>query len=530
MERLHVNQIRDIVYRLRQGESVRRISRDLGVSRQTVAKYHDLAAGAGYLDVKRALPTDRELLVLLGPAKAPPKGESTVAPYREVVEELLGAGVEMAAILGRLREHHGYRGSYSSIRRFVSQIQPKRPEVFVRVHAGPGEEAQVDFGNVKPLYDPTSGRKRNAYLFVMTLSHSRHQYDELVFDQKIPTWIVCHRHAFEALGGIPRRIVVDNLKAAVLKAALDDTVLGDAYRRMAQHYGFVVSPNRPGTPEHKGKVENGVHYTTRNFLAGQQFPDIEVANERLRVWVDTVAGTRLHGTTGQPPLKLFKEREQSALLSLPADPFVLVDIRQAKVHHDCHVTIDGSFYSVSWKRVGEEVQAHIGERVVELYAGVELLRTHLRAKQRGEWHTCEDDYPAEKAAYLQRTPERCRELARGIGSATARVVELLLEERPLDQLRAVQRLLRLQERVGTERLEAACRRALYYGDPRYRRVDDILRAGLDAEPTPPEAEIGAQSGSARSARVFVFARRPEEFFGSAVDPVAAEIAVAGTQR
>ncbi len=514
MERLLVNQIRDIVYRLRQGQSERQIALDLRVSRHTVARYRELAQGAGYLEVTGVLPTDRELLAVLGPVKTPPRIESTVAPYREVVEELLSEGVEMAAILARLREDHGYTGSYSSIRRFVGQIQPKKPEVFVRVQTPPGEEAQVDFTNVKPLYDPIRHLKRPAYLFVMTLSFSRHQYDELVFDQKIPTWIACHRHAFEAFGGVPKKVVLDNLKAAVLEASLDDPVLGEAYRRMAQHYGFLISPNRPRTPEHKGKVESGVHYTARSFLAGQRFPDVEVANQRLRVWVVEVAGTRRHGTTGQAPLKLFNERERAALLPLPPEPFSLVDIRQVKVHRDCHVTIDGSFYSVPFKHVGQELQAHIGERTVELFAGVELVRTHPRAREKGEWHTCLEDYPPEKAAYLERTPERCRQIAQGIGPETARVVDTLLDERPLDQLRAVQRLLKLEEQVGRERLEAACRRALHFGDPRYRRVRDILNAGLDQEPLLPEPVPFVRPPSAEAGRQYTFARRPEEFLGA----------------
>ena len=213
--------------------------------------------------------------------------------------------------------------------------------------------------------------------------------------------------------------------------------------------------------ESKGKVESGIHYAERNFLAGQHFPDVEVANQRLRVWVVEVAGTRQHGTTGQAPLKLFLEREKAALLPLPAEPFSLVDIRQVKVHRPPqadHVTISGSFYSVPFKHVGEELQAQIGERTVELYSGVELVTMHPRAKERGEWQTRLEHYPPEKAAYLERTPERCREIARGIGPETAKVVDALLDERPLDRLRAAQRLLKLEEEFGGERLEVRLRR------------------------------------------------------------------------
>ncbi len=512
MERLHVNQVREIIYRLRQGDSERQVAEDLGMSRVTVHKYHMLAFRLGYLTSECELPSDRELVANLGPKVAPPWMESTVAPYGEVVDKLLSEGVEMVAILARLREDHGYGGSYSSLRRFVAKLRPRKVEAHVRIHTGPGEEAQVDFGTVGPLVDPRDGLVRTAYAFVMTLSFSRHQYAELVFDQKVTTWIACHRHAFESFGGAPKRVVLDNLKAAVIEANLHDPVLGEAYRRLAQHYGFVVSPNRPRTPEHKGKVESGVHYLQRNFMAGQQFADLTVANERLGVWVKEVAGVRRHGTTGQAPLALFHETERAALLALPALPFSLCEVRRVKVHPDCHVVIDGSFYSVPYQHVGEELDAYIGERVVEIFSGVELLSTHPKARRRGEWHTRNEHYPPDKAAYLERTPARCLELAQQIGPATVEAVQSLLSERPLDRLRSVQSILRLAESVGRERLEAACARALRYGDPRYRRIKEILNAALDREPLPPEPLAFVPAQQRAESRQYAFARPVSEFF------------------
>ena len=512
MERLHVNQVRDIVCRLRQGQSERRIAADLGMSGVTVHKYHELAQREGYLEPDQEIPPDRELVAKLGPLVAPPRMESTVAPYREVVERLLSEGVEMVAMLSRLRDDHGYAGSYSSLRRFVAHLRPPEVEPCVRVHTRPGEEAQVNFGSVGPLIDPVDGVARTAYAFVMALAYSRHQYAELVFDQKVATWIACHRHAFESFGGVPRRIVLDNLKAAVIQASPHDPVLGEAYRRMAQHYGFVVSPNRPRTPQHKGKVESGVHYLRRNFMAGNQFADIVVANGRLGVWVKEVAGVRRHGTTGKAPLALFHEAERPALLPLPEIAFSLCEVRRVKVHPDCHVVIDGSFYPVPYQHVGEELDAYIGERVVEIYSGVELLTTHTKARKRGEWRTRNEHYPPEKAAYLERTPARCMEIARGIGPKAAEVVETLLSERPLDRLRSVQSILRLADSVGNERLEAACARALYYGDGRYRRIKEILNAALDREPLPAEPIPFAPVQQRTESRQYAFARPVHEFF------------------
>lgn len=513
MERLHMNHIRDIIYRLRQGQSDRQIAKDLKVSRRTVRKYREMAKQESYLDSECGLPTGKELVKKLGPAKAPPCSESTVSPYKEVVEHLLNDGVEMAAILARLRDDHGYTGTYSSVWRFGSRLHPRQVEPVVRVHTAPGEEAQVDFGSVGRLVDPRTNIARLAYAFVMTLCHSRHQYAELVFDQKISTWIACHRHAFDSFGGLPKRIVPDNLKAAVLVASLHDPVLGEAYRRMAQHYDFLISPTRPRTPEHKGKVESGVHYLKRNFMAGQQFANINVANQRLQLWVRDVAGVRCHGTTKQAPLALFKE-EQAALTPLPEYPFTLCEVRPVKLHDDCHVVIDGSFYSAPHTYRDKDLEAYIGERIVEIFCGVELIATHLRAQTKGEWHTRLEHYPPEKAAYLERTPQRCRQIAERIGPATSQVVQTLLAERPLDRLRAVQGILRLAETVGGHRLEAACARALHFGDPRYRRIKEILNAALDREPLPESAANAPQPSNA--ARQFAFARSASEFFGREV--------------
>ena len=497
--------LRDLIHRLRSGESERRIARDLAISRVTVHKYHQTAEQLGYLDPGVPLPDDAALLAALGPAPQPPRVASTVEPHRETVLRLLDQGVEIAAIHARLRDDHGYRGGYSSVRRFVHHICPREPEAIVRVQTTPGEEAQVDFGPVGPLYDPASGRLRPAYVFVATLSFSRHQYAELVFDQKTPTWIALHRRAFESWGGVPHRIVPDNLKAAVLQALVDDTVLGEAYRRMAQHYGFVISPTRPRTPQHKGKVENGIHYVQRNFLAGQDFADIHVANRRLVVWVREVAGTRRHGTTHQAPLHLFAQQEKSALLPLPPEPFTLCEIKPVKVHPDCHVTIAGSFYSVPYRYIGQTLDAHIGERVVQLFHGTTLVSTHARAQQAGTRQTHLEHYPRDKAAYLERTPERCRQIAGRIGPAASQVTETLLAERPLDRLRSVQAILRLEETVGAERLEAACARAIYFGPISYRRIKEILNAALDREPLP-------DTPLAPTQQVFAFARSSAEFF------------------
>jgi transposase len=486
MERLSVHLIVDIVYRLRRGQSVRAICRDLGHSRGTVRRYRDLAKRRGYLDSTGPLPEPAEVLTQLGPAfPAPGSNVSSVEPYREVVEGLLGQGVEMVAIHQRLCRHHGYQGSYSSVRRFVRQLRPRRREVVVRIETPPGEQAQVDFGGAGKMRDPATGRLRQAWCFVMTLCWSRHQYVEFVFDQRMETWIGCHRRGFESFGGIPRELVVDNLKAAVLRAALDDPRLAEPYRKLAQHYGTLVHPCRPGMPQHKGKAENGVHYVQRNLLAVEQPADLDEANRAAKVWVVEVAGVRDHGTTHVPPLRRFREEEQAVLLPLPEEPFSLREVRGVRVHRDCHVQIDRSWYSAPFRHVGRKLDAHLYDHTVQLYDGVTLLVTHPRARRPGERHTKLEHYPEEKSYYLIHTREYCQAQAARIGPHCAQVVEQLLEERPLDRLRSVQGLLGLARRWSPTRLEAACARALHYGDATYRRLKRILETGLDQVPLEP---------------------------------------------
>ncbi len=185
MERLQLNYRRDLIHRLRAGESERRISRDLRISRITVHRYRELAQRQGFLEPGSTMPEDEAIRAALGECPRPPRIASSVEPYGEVVQQLLDQQVERVAIFQRLRADHGFSGSYSSVRRYVHRLRPPEPRVVVRVQTAPGEEVQVDFGPVGSLYDPVTDRLRPAYAFVATLSCSRHQYAELVFDQPV---------------------------------------------------------------------------------------------------------------------------------------------------------------------------------------------------------------------------------------------------------------------------------------------------------------------------------------------------------
>jgi len=259
MRSLAVLDLRELLRYLQQGQSERAIHRALGVSRRTIRKYKGWAEQNGLLSDPLPSPAELEARLQASQPPAPPQSVSRVEPYRAEVLNLLARGVEIQAIYQHLCDTRDYTGSYISVWRFVQALAAHDPPATVRVEVQPGEEAQVDFCEAGRMYDPGQQRLRRAWAFVMTLSHSRRQYVEFVFDQTSTTWLELHRRAFAFLGGVPARLKLDNLKAAIVKACLEDPQVQRAYRECAEHYGFLISPCRVATPRHKGKVESVGH-------------------------------------------------------------------------------------------------------------------------------------------------------------------------------------------------------------------------------------------------------------------------------
>jgi len=477
--------IREILRRLSKGQSDRAVAKALGIDRKTVGRYRSWAAEQGLLT--GSLPPLSELHQRVKEtlnSSPPPQNVSSVESYREIVEKLRRDSVEIAAIHERLKER-GYSGSYASVYRFVRNLEPLTPEVTVRVETRPGEEAQVDFGYAGRMVDPEKGKPRKTWAFVMTLSWSRHQYVEFVFDQKVETWLRCHRNAFAFFGGVPERVRIDNLKAGIVRICWHEPQAQQAYRECAEHYDFLITPCRPRKPEHKGKVEQGgVHYVKRNFLGGREPTTLTQANRDVLRWVETTAGQRIHGTTKEKPLDRF-ETERTVLKPLPSEPYDLAIWKQVKLHRDCYVVFEQAYYSAPFRLVGQQLWVRGGTQTVHIYTpDYQLVATHPRAHKPGRRLTNLDHLPTHKVPGITLTRESCRLRAQEIGPATQQVVEGMLNHRPEDRLRMAGRLLKLGERFGPERLEAACGRALRFDDPAYMTIKHILEKGLDAEALP----------------------------------------------
>jgi hypothetical protein len=306
---------------------------------------------------------------------------------------------------------------------------------------------------------------------------------------------------------VPARIVPDNLKAAILHASFTEPLAQRSYRECAEHYGFLIDPNPPRSPQLKGKVEQGgVHYVTRNFLAGRTPPQpVDALNVALARWCCEIAGQRVHGTTKQRPLERFTTVEQAALRPLPPTPYDPAEWKQVRLYRDCHLTFAGAYYSAPYRLVGQPLWVRGGAQSIEIFTSDhQRIATHRRAHTPGERVTDLAHLPPEKVPNLILSRESCRQQAAAIGPATTAVVQALLDHRPEDRLRSAGRLLRLAQRTAPERLERACARALAFGAADYPTVKRILAEQLEALPPPVAPPV----------RPYTFVRQASEFVTS----------------
>jgi hypothetical protein len=289
----------------------------------------------------------------------------------------------------------------------------------------------------------------------------------------------------------------------VIKADLYDPKFNQGYEELAHHYGAIIDPTRSGKPKDKARIERAIPYIRDSFWSGRDFTSFDDINRQATQWCLRVAGTREHGTTHRPPLELFRLEEEKALRPLPVSPFEIVTWHQSKVALDCHIQVSCTLYSVPYPYVGKTVDVKLGSQTVEIYLDSDLIKTHSRGAKGGritDWN----DYPPEKAAFFQRTPEWYRQKASTIGLATRESIDSLLKLHAFHYLRQCQGILRLEEKYGRARLEQACARANAFGDPCYRTVKTILERELERQiiQIEPVREAGA------------FLRGPEELCGS----------------
>lgn len=471
--------------------SIREIARSCAVPTSTVGDYLKRAEWAG---LSWPIPedwTDAHILErLLGVPGPSPEVPQALPDWTNIHEELRRKSVTLRLLWQEYRQNHpegyGYSRFCELYHRWAGTLDP----VMRQVHP-PGEKMFVDWaGQTIPICSSADGTVAPAFLFVAVLGASNKTYVEAFLNQKLPSWITAHCHAYAFFNGVAKVTVPDNPKTAVTKACRYEPLLHASYLEMAQHYGTVIIPARPRRPKDKAKVEGGVLIAERQILAAlrdQQFFQVGALNVALKA--------RLVELNAQPFQKLegsrdrwFEMHEKAVLLPLPEHAYVLANWEKAKVNIDYHVVVDKHYYSAPHALIHAQLDVRSTETTVELFDKGKRVAAHVRSFQPGQFTTIEEHRPKSHQKYLQWTPSRMIHWAGKVGPACAKLVEQILQSRPHPEMgfRSILGIMRLGKGVGDARLEAACRRALHFGACSYRSIQSILDHQLDQQPLEPE--------------------------------------------
>ena len=482
----------------RRGWSQRRIADELGINRETVARYLRQAesppkpanAPPGSMpDDGAPKPANAPLGSTshdgaTKPAPAPPglapgpqprrSGRASgCEPWRDLILAKCQQDLSAQRIYQDLVAEHGFAGSYYCVRRFVRRLEEAHDLPFRRIECDPGDEAQVDFGTGAPLVG-ADGKRRKTHVFRIVLSHSRKAFSEAVARQTTDDFLRCLEDAFRHFGGVPRRLVLDNLKAAVSRADWFDPDLNPKVRSFGEHYGTVFMPTRPYTPRHKGKVERGVDYVQENALKGRRFTSLEEENRYLRVWELAVADTRVHGTTRRHVGTHFEEVERAALLPLPAEPFPSFREARRTVHRDGHIEVERAYYSVPPEDLARQVWVRWDARMVRVFNDrMEPLAVHVKHEP-GRFSTQAPHIAAEKINGVERGAAWHLARVRRLGPQSTRWAEAVLAVRGVEAVRVLIGLLSLADRHPAATLERACAIASSYGAYHLRTIRALI--------------------------------------------------------
>jgi len=409
---------------------------------------------------------------------APETGRSRQASlcesWRPIIIAKLQLGLTAQRIFQDLVIDHGFTAKYHSVRRFVKRLSHNQALPFRRMECEPGEEVQVDFGTGIAIRQP-DGKRRRTHVFRMVLSHSRKGFSEVVYRQTTEEFIRCLEDAFWHFGGVPKVVVLDNLKAGVEQPDWYDPELNPKLRSFAEHYGLAILPTKPRTPRHKGKIEAGVKYVKGNALKGHSFASLQEQNRHLLDWEQTVADQRIHGTIRQQVGKVFAEVERPALRQLPAERFPFFHESRRIVHVDGHVEVDKSYYSVPPEYLGLSVWVRWDARVLRVFnQRWEQIALHVKHAA-GRFSTQDSHIAAKKISGVERGAVWLLKQVRRLGPQSSRWAEEVIQHRGIEGVRVLQGLLGLAKRHRGEALEKACEIAVSYQSYRLRTIRTLLK-------------------------------------------------------
>jgi transposase len=338
------------------GWGAKRISRELGCSRNTVRSYLRQGGWQPYQSPQRSgkLTAHRDWLAARFRQH---RGNCDVV--RQELQRELGIAVSLRTV----------ERAVAHLRREVLA----QTVATVRFETPPGHQLQIDFGTVRV---PIADEQIKVSLFVATLGYSRRTYVTMFLHERQSAWLQGLEGAFRHFGGITRELLIDNARALVNEHDVQtrEVAFNDRFHAFCRYWGVTPRACAPYRPRTKGKDERGVGYVKRNAIAGHRFASLEGLQAHLARWMREVADVRVHGTTGEPPIDRFERDERSVLVPLAAKaPFLQVRELSRRVHTDACIELDTNRYSVPWKLIGETITVVVAERQVRVqYAGQEV--------------------------------------------------------------------------------------------------------------------------------------------------------------
>src|SRR5260370_22848412 len=308
-----------------------------------------------------------EIAMLLGCHRHKP---SVLDPYKQQIADWHKGDISRLRIYEKLQEEYKLHVSYINVCKYMQKHFPKPVEAFGVQQTNPGEEAELDFGYLGMLPGP-SGKPVKTYGLAVVLAYSRLDFYAITYHQKLATLCKELENAFRYFGGVPLRLKVYNMKNAILKNQHYELDFNQDFLELANHYGTIIVPCEPYSPEQKGKVESGIKYLEMNFVGGRTFADASDLKNKLRDWMDNYANKRIHGTTKKVPREVFQAEEQMKLQSLPDTPFSFFNRSVRKVARNCHIHFENNYYSVPFHYAGKELTVRWNEAPVTIIYRIE---------------------------------------------------------------------------------------------------------------------------------------------------------------
>jgi len=486
-------EIKEVLRRWLGGEAKKRIARQVGVGRNTVRHYievaedHGLSAQAGV----DAL-TDERLGAILAVIKTCPervRGEAWVRceEQRAFIAEKLKERVRLSKVR-KLLARRGVIVPYPTLHRFaVAELDFGRGAPTIPVDDGePGKELQLDTGWMTLLEPDEHGKRRRFRAWIFTAVVSRHRFVYPTFRETTLDAIEACEAAWAFFGGVFGVLIPDNTKSIVQKADPLEPLFTPAFLEYSQARGFVIDPTRVRSPKDKGRVERAVQPTRDDCFGGEQLRTIEDARRRGVQWCLTEYGMRRQSTTRRLPLEHFDAEEKAHLLPAPTAPYEVPLWCDPKVHRDQHAQVAQALYSLPRHLLGKRLRARADRTTVRFYDKGQLVKTHPRQPP-GKRSTDAADFPPEQLAYARRDVAFLERQACAHGVSVGALARRILDgPLPWTRMRRVFALLGLCRRYGDARVDETCALALAADMVDVHRLTRMLKLGAPEPPTPPE--------------------------------------------